>query len=692
MQHLKSNWYNYLGISLIVGLLVNFYYLAYNPYGILFWGHLYLVLTIAFTLLLNASFKSIKNKKVFKGILYSLLLSTLVAFSGIVIKDYRILFFPKATDQLTKDQWRSDILYLKKMMEERHPGLNTLVSSQTFNSKFNTVLDNLNTWEEDRIKVELMHLVSMLNDGHSIVPPQPSINMHCLPFVSHKFDDGVYIIDAARTHQHLQNARLLKIGNTTVNALFDKLSPFIGAENEGNKWDRFPLYSGLTELLYQIEVSNSKTSVDLTYVKDGKTIVESVEGTPFYQWYLFYLSPDRKNNSLPYEHRILNNSYWFEYDDEANSLYVNINNLKDQSTESIRAFAGRLGRFIEKNEIDKTVIDLRNNRGGDNFKSRVIADVIKGSKINEYGRLFTLISRRTYSAAVNLATLLENQTQTIFVGESSGQGPTQFGDAKGVELPNSGIKVFLSSFKWQGSLPQDNRQAIGPDYVVEYDFEDFRKGTDPALKLIEGIKIEKKHLSNDSSLLGRYIVNNDQIAEVTLDSIGVLLNVTDFVPGSLRDIQTRLYKANDSTYRTDIKSIDLIENKLGLALVSGENIIPLVPIAEDKKLPIQTIVEGDVENGVKAIKDHLSKYKDYPLEGYLNKLGYQLLGERKLEEAKKVFEVNTELYPYSWNVWDSYGEVLMELGEIPNAKMAYSRSVELNPDNRYGKEMLIRIN
>jgi hypothetical protein len=693
MLKLKSYWIQFTGWSLVISLLAFGYFESYNPYGWVFWGPIYLSLFIAISLLGIAIYKCFKERNIVSGVLLTISIVALTSLISLIAIDYRLVTFRDTITQLSKQEWKNDILYLKKSIKARHPGVETLISMQKFESEFNHVLDNLSMWEDNKIKAEIMHLVTMLNDGHSIVPPQPAINYHCLPIVTHKFDDGVYVVDAARTHKHLLNAKIVKIGNASIETVFKKLAPYIGAENTGNKWDRFPLYGSLTELLYELGVSNSLTSTDMTYVKDGQTITEAIEGTPYYEWYLFYLSPDRKNNPLPFEHRMLDDSYWFEYDELTKTLYVNINNLKDQSSEPIWDFSIRLANYIEEVEIDKTIVDLRNNRGGDNFKARAIANAVKNSvKINQDGKLFTLISRRTFSAAVNLATILENQTKTIFVGEPTGQGPTQFGDAASIKLPNSGIHVFLSTLKWQGSFPQDNRQSIEPDYQVEYKFSDFINGHDPALAFISTLDLMPKSIAVNPMLEGRYIINDDQAVTIINDSTGLRLLATDYIPGSLRDINTALYAMNDSTYSSDVNGLTLCVQKQHLDMVFYNDTIPLIALDGDFKFPLQLIEQGDFADGIRAISNNLEMYKNYSLEGYFNRLGYTLFRKGEVDLAEHVFEINTQLYPYSGNVWDSYGEVLMGQDKLEMAKMAYKKSADLDPSNGNAKDMLIRLN
>ena len=50
-------------------------------------------------------------------------------------------------------------------------------------------------------------------------------------------------------------------------------------------------------------------------------------------------------------------------------------------------------------------------------------------------------------------------------------------------------------------------------------------------------------------------------------------------------------------------------------------------------------------------------------EDDVNTLGYQLLNGGKIDDAIEVFKKNTELYPESWNVWDSLAEGYMNKGD-----------------------------
>jgi glyoxylase-like metal-dependent hydrolase (beta-lactamase superfamily II) len=90
------------------------------------------------------------------------------------------------------------------------------------------------------------------------------------------------------------------------------------------------------------------------------------------------------------------------------------------------------------------------------------------------------------------------------------------------------------------------------------------------------------------------------------------------------------------------------------------------------------------------ILQHPDKY--FTTEAELNALGYFLLNEQKqADHALKLFELAAELYPESWNVYDSLAEACYAVGEKEKALKLYRKSVELNPDNENGQKYIKKI-
>jgi tetratricopeptide (TPR) repeat protein len=75
----------------------------------------------------------------------------------------------------------------------------------------------------------------------------------------------------------------------------------------------------------------------------------------------------------------------------------------------------------------------------------------------------------------------------------------------------------------------------------------------------------------------------------------------------------------------------------------------------------------------------------------LNTAGYDLLFAKKVKEAIEVFKMNVKLHPESWNVYDSLGEAYAAAGDKKEAIANYEKSIQLNPNNQSGKEMLAKL-
>ena len=66
-------------------------------------------------------------------------------------------------------------------------------------------------------------------------------------------------------------------------------------------------------------------------------------------------------------------------------------------------------------------------------------------------------------------------------------------------------------------------------------------------------------------------------------------------------------------------------------------------------------------------------------EAELNQYGYQLINEKKMDEAIKMLALNTERHPESANAWDSLGEAYALKGDKDNAIKHFKKSLSLNP-------------
>jgi hypothetical protein len=159
-----------------------------------------------------------------------------------------------------------------------------------------------------------------------------------------------------------------------------------------------------------------------------------------------------------------------------------------QRDERFDEFYKRMFKYIDNDtgSIDKFILDLRFNSGGNGLMVLpFINEIIKRGNINKLGHLYTLIGRRSFSAAVLLVAEMMLHTRTLLVGEPTGAAQNMFSDMVNCGiLPNCGATLFVSSAYFNIAWPANKTHIIPPHYPAPFSSEDFFSGEDPALEAI----------------------------------------------------------------------------------------------------------------------------------------------------------------------------------------------------------------
>ncbi len=585
----------------------------------------------------------------------------------------------------------------------RHPDLFSLVPRETFNDAIANFEQRLPQITENQIISELMKILALPDDGHTSIFPFPTVNLHFFPIKTYWFSDGWYITDAKRGFKDIIGSRIVKIGSTEIEVVFDKFKSLIGAENELNKRMRFQIWGFVGELLEAEGIIPDARKAHFTLEEEnGRQYEIEIETEPTVNWAYWYLLKRVEMNSSPAVTNFRKNNYWFEFREKSKAIYFQFNAVENQSANNtLMDFTERLRDFVNTHEFDRFIVDIRNNIGGNAFLAYPLIELLSSHpKIHQKGRLFTLIGRKTYSAAINFATMLENRTKTLFVGEPTGEGPNQFGDHLKIKLPNSQISVLISSRYWQYTLPEDSRQWIAPDIQVAYSHSDFMMARDPALEAVLNFKIEKNEfIKLDQTQLqkftGQFLMSPYQILSITQIENRLFMKITDSNHHGRSMVESELYAISPTTLLTDIREVKMtfrlnrqnqVENLI-LNWKGNERILEQTD--QDFVLPLDLMKLGKIAESVRVFSE-MSLRLQLPsnLELKINSVGYRYLGEEKFQQAAQVFKLNVALFPKSANTYDSYGEALMMNGENKLAILNYQESLALNPDNKNAAEML----
>jgi tetratricopeptide (TPR) repeat protein len=111
----------------------------------------------------------------------------------------------------------------------------------------------------------------------------------------------------------------------------------------------------------------------------------------------------------------------------------------------------------------------------------------------------------------------------------------------------------------------------------------------------------------------------------------------------------------------------------------------------DSRTDLQRLKLAALERNDEAfgrVADEIGQNTGAGTERMINLLGYQLVECGKIDEAIKVFRLNTGIFPQSSNVYDSYAEALAISGDTATAIENYRISLALDPENYNAVKML----
>ncbi|HWA07587.1 MAG TPA: hypothetical protein VG961_13620, partial [Ignavibacteria bacterium] len=198
--------------------------------------------------------------------------------------------------------------------------------------------------------------------------------------------------------------------------------------------------------------------------------------------------------------------------------------------------------------------------------------------------------------------------------------------------------------------------------------------------------------SINNNIKGVYLYSPIQSLEITEESGTMKMKVMqmDFIGRNVSFISTSLYPEAGGSFGTDITGLKIIPaNKdLKINYMGSEWVVKRSE--GDFKTPQQLLDEGKNEEAADLLRQTKLTNPSYQglNENTINGIGYYALNKKNFDGAIAIFSLNVDLYPDSWNVYDSLGEAYLMAGNTMSAIENYKRSVELNPDNKNGKKIL----
>lgn len=392
------------------------------------------------------------------------------------------------------DQWRADLDLLVAHIEQMHPDPYGRAGRPAMEAAIAALRTDLPSLSRDAAMVRIMQLVAMVGDGHTTVPQASlrALGAHVMPIRFYVYPDGLYVQAADRRYADLIGGQVVSIAGRPVAEVQERVATVVPRDNVHTVNGRIPSYMAITEVLSGLGVlANPTGAVPVQVRVGGRLVAMDVAPVPMPDYRVYpvmgiaytadWVDPGQAAAPLWLRHP--DKLYWMEYLPERRTLYVQFNGSENDPQESLAQFARRVRAEIERQPIDRVVMDLRLHPGGEGMlNDALFLALARSPKLEERGRLVVLTSQNTFSAGVMFAAQLSRYLQTPLIGSPTAAGNKGFSNHRPVQLPGSGMLAMVSTVSHYFTWSDDNRPTYLPEVAVDLTAEDYAAGRDPVLE------------------------------------------------------------------------------------------------------------------------------------------------------------------------------------------------------------------
>lgn len=410
-------------------------------------------------------------------------------------------------------EWQDDLEYLKTKLPQKQIDFYKLMPKEKFEREISDINQSVPRLSDSQITLRLIRLMAGLGVAHSVIypPGKSALAFHYYPLQFTWFSDGLVVTASApgdENYEKALGARVVRFGTMTPEEVETGLAPYISYENKVWLHSESARCMRIEELLQSLDIADGNGRMELTLAKpDGTTFpldVSPAETGPI-------LVPGADTLHIPKPlYRKHDDNYWYEYLPDTGTLYIQYRVCQNDLKNPFANFAKDLFAFADSHHIERTVVDLRLNGGGD---SEVVTPLVNGIRprpaLNSRGRLFVLIGPRTFSSGElaveefhntfssmthksvdgflwfypNPSSPPRTQFNAIFIGEPTGGKPNCYGEVHTFALPNSGLMVQYAVKHFQ-LISDGDPPSREPDLIVTHSWADYLAGRDAVMDAV----------------------------------------------------------------------------------------------------------------------------------------------------------------------------------------------------------------
>jgi hypothetical protein len=379
----------------------------------------------------------------------------------------------KPNMNLSPVKWRADLRYLAEELPKRHANAFFLISRATFDSEVAALDRRIETANSDEIFVGLQQIVKSIGDGHTGMGTAPP-DRRGMPIKFAKFGNEFRVSGVGDGLDEALGARLVKIGGIPIQEVWERVLTMTsqGELMELRREDAL-IYLSRGYALHGLRIIPDRNHATYSLEDDfGHPFDVDVQG----------LAPGESGrmksgySDAALRFQRADQPFWCQALDEQHAVYCAWHGYQKLEDNAKAMFT-----LIDQSHPSKLIIDMRDNGGGDNTvgEAQIVKPIAARRDLNAKGHLYVLIGPTTFSAAMNNAAQLQDDTHAITVGETIGEKPNSYQEPRQFRLPNSHLVVRASTLYY--TFRKSGENAVHPNKEIIPTWDDVKSGRDPVL-------------------------------------------------------------------------------------------------------------------------------------------------------------------------------------------------------------------
>lgn len=432
---------------------------------------------------------------------------------------------PTTRERLTPAQWREDLQFAVDTFLARDRSFSP-EARQQFRIAIAELQKTVDGKTDDQIIVEFAKAVALARNAHTrLYLLRNRSELRRYPIRVWWFSDGLYVVRATPEYSQLLGAKISRIGGRAVENVKQAVDPLFA----GNaSWHTYMSAYTLTspDVLIGLGLIGPRGVAEITFTnrqgKKGKSQLEPLplrrSDQPTESWW--DLCPTRPRNDgswvsalsndagrLPLYLQNTERQYWSQYLPNGRLFYIQFNRATNAPTgESLAEFGKRSLGELQSAAVDKIVVDLRFNTGGDLSIGRPFIERLAALAKERKTKVYVITGRATFSAGLFHALQLRQEVSAILVGEPVGDELDFWSEGGNLLTPNSRLSLhYADRFHSMSSVarPEFGQYLVTdtdlgvtnvkPDILVRMSARDYFAGRDPDLQAVRSSRIGRVH-------------------------------------------------------------------------------------------------------------------------------------------------------------------------------------------------------